>query len=271
MKNLYIFDLDGTIYEGTDHFDYYAKRLMKDVAPEKQDLFWDDYEKMKAGRHVVSLGKAYDVKNDLAVTIDPMTLTVVEAHYWNGEKVEDAEALYGNEQVTFDFENFVAIGDGWWLPFASAKHHGVDNCQPRYLETKKYMVSDDFTLEAIPGLREFLLELQKTDNIALMTNSDKEDVLRLLNELHLTGVFSHIISSARKPAYTKRIFEELQGLYDLPMERMISIGDNFINEIAPALLLGMKAVYISEHPHQTEHKNLQQVNRLSDWMNLNKK
>ena len=266
MQNLYIFDLDGTLYEGKDHFDYYAELLMNEVNPSNRSLFWKDYEKMKAGDHVVAIGKAYDVKNDLAVTIDPITLKVVEAHDWNGQKVIDIEDIYGNSPVNFDFDNFVAIGDGWWLPFACAKHYGVLNCHPYYLKTKEYMVSDQFKLEAIPHLREFLLSLKKTDHIVLMTNSDKEDVLRLLKELNLTEVFDQIISSAKKPSRTKDIFVELQKLYELPFYQLVSVGDNFLNEIAPALLLDMKAVYISEHPHKTLHENLQQVSSISDWM-----
>ncbi|PYZ92034.1 hydrolase [Salipaludibacillus keqinensis] len=266
MKKLYIFDLDGTLYEGKDHFDYYAQLLMNDVPLSKRSSFMEDYEKMKAGDHVVAIGKAYDVKRDLAVTVDPITLTVVEAHKWNGQKVENIESIYGNKPVQFDFEELVAIGDGWWLPFASAKHYGVENCHPRYMQTKEYMVSDQFSLDAIPGLREFLLHVQKTDHILLMTNSDKEDVLRLLHELNLTNVFDHVISSAKKPSRTKEFFKELQGIYDLPYDRLVSVGDNFLNEIAPALLLGMQAVYISEHPHKTEHKNLLQVPSITDWM-----
>ncbi|UTR12546.1 HAD family hydrolase [Evansella sp. LMS18] len=265
MKNLYIFDLDGTLYEGTDHFDYYAELLMQDVPVENREAFWKDYEKMKAGEHPVAIGKAYDVENDLAVTVDPLTLKAVEAHKWNGEKVEDPERIYGEEQLVFDFKRLVAIGDGWWLPFASAKHYGVKDCYPRYLQTKEYMVSEEFTLEAISGLREFLLELRERHDIVLMTNSDREDVLRLLGELDLTGVFEHVITSAQKPSRTQAFFEELQSIYKIPFGQMISVGDNFINEIAPALLLGMKAVYISEHPHQTEHKDLYQVNKINDW------
>lgn len=265
MKNLYIFDLDGTLYEGTDHFDYYAELLMQDVPEENREAFWNDYEKMKAGEHPVAIGKAYDVENDLAVTVDPLTLKAVEAHKWNGEKVDAPERIYGEEQLVFDFKKLVAIGDGWWLPFAGAKHYGVKDCYPRYLQTKEYMVSEEFTLEAISGLREFLLELRERHDIALMTNSDREDVLRLLGELELTGVFDHVITSAQKPARTKAFFEELQSIYKIPFGQMVSVGDNFINEIAPALLLGMKAVYISEHPHQTEHKDLYQVNKIIDW------
>lgn len=266
MKKLYIFDLDGTLYEGKDHFDYYAELLMNEIDPTERPSFWQDYEQMKSGDHVVAIGKAYDVKHDLAVTIDPITLKVVEAHEWNGQKVNDPEAIYGNNSVTFDFDNFVAIGDGWWLPFATAKHYGVSNCHPYYLKTKEYMVSDQFSLDAIPHLREFLLTLKKNDDIILMTNSDKEDVLRLLKELNLTNVFDQVISSARKPSLTKEFFEKLQTMHELPYHQITSVGDNFLNEIAPALLLGMKAVYISEHPHKTSHENLQQVSSISEWM-----
>ncbi|UCZ52069.1 HAD family hydrolase [Bacillus shivajii] len=264
--NLYIFDLDGTLYEGTDHFDFYANRLLNDVPKEKHGQFWSDYENMKDGKHPVKIGKAYDVNRDLAVTVDPMTLTVVEAHDWKGNKVDEVERMYGKEQLTFDFENLVAIGDGWWLPFACAKHHGVDDCQPRYHETKEYMVSDEFKLEPILGLREFLIQLKKSASIVLMTNSDREDVGRLLKELNLENVFEHIITSAQKPTQTDGLFTELQKQYDVEKEEMVSVGDNFINEIAPALLKGMKAVYISEHPHQTEHERLTQVNRITDWI-----
>ncbi|WP_416150394.1 HAD family hydrolase [Salipaludibacillus sp. HK11] len=267
MKKLYIFDLDGTLYEGKDHFDYYAELLMKELPQSERHVFWEDYEKMKDGNHVVTIGKAYDVKRDLAVTIDPITLKAVEAHEWNGRKVDNVESLYGSDPVAFDFNNFVAIGDGWWLPFACAKHHGDLNCYPFYLKTKEYMVSDQFNLEAIPHLREFLLSLKKTEHIVLMTNSDKEDVLRLIKELNLTNVFDQIISSAKKPSRTKEFFGELQKMYGLPFSQLVSVGDNFLNEVAPALLLGMKAVYISEHPHKTEHVNLQQVDSISDWMN----
>jgi len=266
MNTLYIFDLDGTLYEGKDHFDYYAQLLMDQVTPANRPLFWNDYEKMKAGDHLIAIGKAYDVENDLAVTIDPITLKVVEAHDWNGQKVANIEDIYRNSPVNFDFDHFVAIGDGWWLPFACAKHYGVSNCHPYYLKTKEYMVSDQFKLEAIPHLREFLLMLKKTEHIVLMTNSDKEDVLRLLKELNLNNVFDHVISSAKKPSRTKDIFVELQEMYQLPFYQLVSIGDNFLNEIAPALLLGMKAVYISEHPHKTVDENLQQVQNISEWI-----
>ncbi|GEM_PF-2522972 len=36
---LFLFDLDGTLYEDQDHFDYYAKCLAERLKPEKRDFF----------------------------------------------------------------------------------------------------------------------------------------------------------------------------------------------------------------------------------------
>ena len=266
-EKLYIFDLDGTLYEGTDHFDYYAKRLELDVAEKYHQDYWKDYESMKAGKHPLVIGKAYDTKNDAVLTVDPMTLTVVEAVDWDGNRMEEVEAQYGKNQIQFDFKNIIAIGDGWWLPCACALHYGVKECYPRYLETKDYMVTEDFELEKITGLTAFLKKLKEKATVILVTNSDKDDVGRLMNELELNDCFHEIVTSAQKPSKTDVLFKELRNKYGYNPEEIVSVGDNFINEIAPALLLEMKAVYISQHPEQTKNKNLIQVNRITDWMN----
>ncbi|MBU9723474.1 MULTISPECIES: HAD family hydrolase [Bacillaceae] len=267
-EKLYIFDLDGTLYEGTDHFDYYADRLSLDVPKEKQHEFWKDYEEMKAGKHQVSIGKAYDVKNDAVLTIDPMSLTVIKAVDWEGNSLDVLAEKYRGKQVKFDFKEMIAIGDGWWLPFVCAVHYGVEDCYPRYVETKAYMSSDQFELEKIPHLKSFLNQLKEEATIVLITNSDEEDVRRLLTELDLDGVFHEVITSAKKPTKTTAYFEELKKKFNIEADEIVSIGDNFINEIAPALLLGMNAVYISEHIDQTEHHNLIQVKRISEWIEL---
>ncbi|RNA70157.1 HAD family hydrolase [Alteribacter keqinensis] len=267
VEKLYIFDLDGTLYEGTDHFDYYAKRLAIDVAEEDKEAFWADYEKSKNGEHVLEVGKAYDVEHDAVLTVDPMTLSVVEAHNWDGTKwpLEKVKDTYkGN--LEFDFETIVAIGDGWWLPFACAKHYGVKDCYKRYCETKEYMVTDEFQLDPIPGLREFLLQLKEKTNIVLMTNSDADDVGRLFSELNLKGVFSKVVTSAKKPSLTDHYFNELTKEFGVKPSETVSVGDNFINEIAPALLQEMKAVYISGSSQAMEHDNLVQVKRITDWV-----
>jgi FMN phosphatase YigB (HAD superfamily) len=262
---LFIFDLDGTLYEGTDHFDYYAKRLLLDVAIENKEAFIRDYEMMKSGNHPIKIGKAYDVERDTVLTLDPFTLKVVKAETWHGEAWPNEQCIeVYSEQLSFDFEKMIAIGDGWWLPFAAAKHYGVQNSHARYVETKEYMVTEQFHLEPIQGVREGLLRLKETKKIVLVTNSDIDDVGRLLKELSLDGVFEHIITSAKKPSRTEELFNHLITQYEVKPKEVVSVGDNFINEIAPALLMGMNGIYIDPLESQLTHKQLKVARSLGD-------
>ncbi len=264
---LIIFDLDGTLYEDTDHFDHYASLLQERVAPEHQEDFMDDYIAMKRGEHTVSIGKAYDAVQDSVLTLDPLTLKVTHVQTWDGtewdkERIEDT---YKGD-ISFDFENIIAIGDGWWLPYSSARHHGVsiEETYQCYTKTKEFMVTDAFQLTKTPGLKEGLLKLKEEAEVVLVTNSEEDDVHRLLEELGLKDIFPEIIPLAQKPVQTKKIFLELMEKYGVKPEETVSIGDNLINEIAPALLLGMRTMYIQPTGIELEHDNLKVVTGLEE-------
>jgi putative hydrolase of the HAD superfamily len=161
----------------------------------------------------------------------------------------------------------IAIGDGWWLPFVTAKHYGVNDTYTSYNKTKEYMVTDQFELTKTPGLKQGLLELKESKKIVLCTNSDIDDVGRLLKELELDTVFEHILTSAMKPTNTESHFKKLLEQYGVEPHEVVSIGDNFINEIAPALKLGMKAVYIHASS-RSDSENLFVVPTLANvWSN----
>ncbi|MCM3488009.1 HAD family hydrolase [Alkalihalophilus marmarensis] len=263
--DLIIFDLDGTLYEGGEHFEYYANHLKQKVKEDQQKEFASDYEKMKEGEHPVTIGKAYDVEKDLVLTIDPMTLLVAEALRWDGSLLSEQETrdLY-QEKLIFDFESMIAIGDGWWLPFVCAKHYGVEDCYSSYVATKEFMVTDAFTLDPLPGLKDSLERLAAATSVVLVTNSDIDDVNRLLHELQLTDMFKEVIPSAKKPAETSRLFKQLLAAYQVEPDRTVSIGDNYINDVAPAVLLGMDGIYINPDTPPSFHRNVKVISSVVD-------
>ncbi len=255
---LVIFDLDGTLYEDTDHFDYYAELLKEELRTEEEKKhFQIDYEAMKAGNHIVKIGKAYDAQRDNILTLDPMTLQVTEVHNWDGQLIHQSEVgtLY-KEPLVFNFETMIAIGDGWWLPLVTALHYGIKDTFTSYNKTKEYMVTENFELTKTPGLKQGLLNLKKTKQIVLCTNSDLDDVIRLLKELDLEGIFDYILPSSMKPTKTAELFQSLFNKFNIAPQESVSIGDNFINEIAPALKLGMKAVYIQSESREQDNPNV---------------
>lgn len=251
MKNIFtdidlvIFDLDGTLYEDTEHFQYYAELLKKQLNNDVQERFMHEYEKMVAGNHIVSIGKVYDVLRDYILKIDMDFSNVLSAWTWDGQplEIEEIKKIY-QTPIQLDFDTMIAIGDGWWLPNVCARHFGVKETQEAYVKTKEYMDTTAFHLTKIPGLREGLKHLKEKKDIVLVTNSEKNDVNRILRNLDLEDIFVHIISEAKKPQYTKNHFVQLLKKFSVNPKSAMSIGDNYINEIAPAVNLGMKTVFI---------------------------
>src|SRR5690606_4423892 len=102
MKNIFtdsdlvIFDLDGTLYEDTEHFQYYAELLKKQLNKDVQERFMHEYEKMVAGNHIVSIGKVYDVLRDYILKIDMDFSNVLSAWTWDGQplEIEEIKKIY---------------------------------------------------------------------------------------------------------------------------------------------------------------------------------
>lgn len=265
---LVIFDLDGTLYEDTDHFKYYAQLLKEELPEEVHNDYLREYGKMEAGQHIVTIGKVYDVVRDYVLKLDAISSTILQAWNWDGEELdrEDVQRLYPNP-ITLDFDSMIAIGDGWWLPNVCARHYGAQNTQDAYVKTKEYMNTDQFHLTKIPGLREGLLHLKEKKKIVLLTNSEKDDVERLLTNLNLNGIFDDIVTEARKPQYTNRHFTNLLEKYNMPAHSGLSIGDNYLNEIAPALNLNMQTVFIDFYGLDYPEYQGVKVKSISDLIN----
>ncbi|GAA0383175.1 HAD family hydrolase [Bacillus horti] len=245
QNEYFIFDLDGTLYEDTNHFSYYAEQLKNELDKQHWDAFEKEYDLIISGDHAVAIGRIYDVVRDQIVRVDSSSMKVIEAWTWQGEALDqDQISSDYPAPITCDFETMIAIGDGWWLPNACAKHFGVVDTYSAYEKTKEYMAGSDFQLTRIPRLRQALLHLKGKKQICLLTNSQEDDVQRLLNRLDLEGIFDEIITEARKPQYTSNHFSSLLKKHNYSPEQCVSIGDNFINEIAPALRLGIKTVFI---------------------------
>lgn len=267
QSDVLIFDLDGTLYEDTDHFDYYGTLLQQQLPSDQKAAFTEEYEAMKSGNHAVTIGKAYDAGQDSVLTVDPMTAKATavqdwEGTYWTAEKVRE---IYP-DPLAFNFVDRIAVGDGWWFPYVAARHLGLDpeNAYGCYTATKEYMVTDAFQLTQTPGLKEGLRALMKDKQLVLATNSEKEDVGRLLKDLDLENIFDDIVDSAEKPAATTEIFKRVMERYCTTPQQTLSIGDNFMNEIAPALSLGMKAIFIQPSAQKGHSGNLCTVGSLTE-------
>jgi len=269
---LVIFDLDGTLYEGKDHFHYYAQRLCGSLPQDAQLPYIKEYESILQGKHILSVGKVYDAARDTVLVVEPFTYKVTAGWHWTSQSIDEEtlKRLYPTP-VLFDAENIIAVGDGWWLPYVCAKRYGMlfETGQKLYLQTKEMMGSAQFSLAKVEGLKEGLIHLKKKAEIVLLTNSDALDVRRLLVKLELQDVFDTLITEGQKPLMTIKHMTELLENYLVMPSKALSVGDNLINEILPALKLGAKTIWIdSGHLHESPEYEGMRVRSISEVIQL---
>jgi len=250
-----VFDLDGTLYEETNHFDYYADRVAGKLPSSKREEFIHDYQTVLDGRHVLQIGKVYDANRDVILTVKDGN--VLKAERWDGSKLTNDEILaYYSEAIEVNLDDMLSIGDLWWIPVSLGRHYGLsqEETYEAFLQTREYMMSPKFQMNPIRGLKETLHHLSKRRVLIMMTNSPRSDSEAILAKLKLENVFHEKIFMAGKPVQSKQQFHRISGKFGVQFHEILSIGDNYVNDILPAKELGCQTMMIDQHhvaPHHS--------------------
>ncbi len=244
-----VFDLDGTLYADTHHFDYYAQRI-RDLIPDSNKARFDhEYQLAKEDKHPLKMGRVYDVDRDLILV--QLDNQVKEAYKWTGEPLakEDVAELY-TAPITLDHIHYINIGDLWWVPVSIGLHYGLDPSQAEgaFLATRTYMMGADYQMTPIPELKESLEALKESGfQLTVLTNSPEDDSEVLLQKLGIDHVFDLKLFNGKKPVKTKERFDQVCTQFGVSYDEILSIGDNWINEIRPVRPLGCATIYIDNH------------------------
>ncbi|MGL4523201.1 MAG: HAD family hydrolase [Bacilli bacterium] len=246
-KKVFIFDMDGTLYEGRKQYDHYAKRIAMDLDEHIRNPFWEDYSKIMDHQHAMKIGMIYDISRDVGIEVHPVTIQALKVTNWDGEQWTEEQILeaYGTERVAVDDKILFSVGDAWWVPFMVAAHYGnPQSAFGHYLTTKDHFNKGESAYELPERIVETLEKLRATHTLVCMTNSEEKDMVATLQALGLGGVFHFYIPSAKKPIRTVEHLQEIATNLNCNFSEMVSVGDNYINEIAPALEIGMEAIHI---------------------------
>lgn len=247
--SLIIYDLDGTLYEDTHHFSYYANELKKRLPADVQESFQADYEAALRDEHPLRIGRTYDLHRDLILV--QIKGHVQEVYRFDGTALpaEEVRELY-KDGVTVNLEDMFSVGDMWWVPGCLARHYGLTDAQTTeaFLATREYMMGPEFEMNKIPGLKDAIAKSRANGvKQVLVTNSPQVDSEKILEKIDLIDSFDEKVFMARKPSGTKGVFERISQQFDLPYSQFLSVGDNWVNEILPAGELGCQTIYIDPH------------------------
>lgn len=243
-----VFDLDGTLYEDTHHFRFYAQSISSRLSQELQERFMLEYNSAVSGTHTLKIGRIYDAEKDLI--IEHRIKKIVNAYTWDGAVLEKSiiKELY-NEEVEIDMQRFISMGDLWWIPGVIGLHYGLDRSEIHscFLETREYMMSKEFIMHPVQGLKEILEYLHSDIKLILLTNSPEPDSETILRKLGIEYVFHKKIFQGKKPRGTMERFEEVCKDFGLGFNEILSVGDNYINDILPIKNAGCKTIYIDTY------------------------
>ena len=135
--------------------------------------------------------------------------------------------------------------DGWAAiaAFAAARGESAAHRQAAFLETRRRIAAGEFPLEVPGGLREFLAASRDSCAVVLASNSPGASVHPVLDRLGLTPFFDDVASDAGKPDRLPEVVDSWITVYR--PAHVMSIGDHYRNDIAPAVRRGWFTTYIS--------------------------
>lgn len=239
---LFVFDLDGTLYAETHHFEYYGNELARRLPQTAADAFRADVARALALEHPLRYGRLYDVLRRIVREGE-------RAYDWSGQEVE--------AQPVAPDDVLMHVHDPWWVYAATAAYHGLDpqGTHEAFMATRAYMEGALFPMSPLSGLAEALARLAAAGRaFVLATNSPEPDSRAIIDKLGLTGRFADSIFLARKPHHMREQFASWKDRFQVPYEQTASVGDNYRNEIEPAIALGMQTVYIDRYLAQAREE-----------------
>jgi FMN phosphatase YigB (HAD superfamily) len=244
-----LFDLDGTLYDDTHHFDRYAVLIGEGLPEEHRETFLAEYQAVVRGEHpALAVGTFYDVEHDLVLRVKGGK--VQEAVHWDGSVAPTllTRQLYP-ETIIPDHQTILNVGDLWWVPTAISTHYGgnAEHHEASFLRIREAMMAPEFTINPIKALSETVAGLKGKVVRVLATNSPQPDSEAILTKVGLLPHLDRLFFSSRKPAGLQAIITGLLAEYGIDPSQLLSVGDNLTNEIAPAKALGCQTVFIDPH------------------------
>jgi FMN phosphatase YigB (HAD superfamily) len=116
-----------------------------------------------------------------------------------------------------------------------------------FAATRRYMTTLECQLEIPEGLGDLLGELRDQVRLVLASNTPARFVYPLLAHLEVLDWFDEISCQSEKPDRFAARLEGVAATLEIPLDHVMSVGDHFVNDIAPALDLGCATAYVDTY------------------------
>lgn len=234
-----IFDLDGTLYQGDGFVPRYLEELHQRGSTSSGTLR-GELDAILAGSHPLELGDFYAPGDD--VILRAPDFTVEAAFRWDGTPVDHERVgtpiRYGDDVVY--------AGDAWQVVRALACHFQVaSGLQDEAFAAVRHAINEATSdLLDTTDLAPVLAEVPRFPVRYVMTNTPEHLGRQLVHTLGLPAHFDGIHFGANKPAGLESWLAELTRIHDVTADAVLCIGDNYFNDILPAVRAGCRSIWV---------------------------
>ncbi|WP_062378533.1 HAD family hydrolase [Demequina pelophila] len=146
------------------------------------------------------------------------------------------------------FENGECYRDAYHAVHAAAVATGVgpEALQAGYLRSRELLATDEAPIAPPAGLGDFLARVAPHADLVLVTNSPETRLNEALESLGAREHLSRVVSGAGKPLGLMPILADALG-----RGPVLSVGDIFEFDLAPAESLGADTALVGHHPAAT--------------------
>lgn len=245
-----IFDLDGTLYTGDEHYWRFARRFAEHIDPQRREAFLADVSRIMQANHPIRPGLAFDPESRVLFEQTPSG--------WRCLRRADGSALPHLVQPP---ELLEPMGDPWAAIRSLAVLYDSAWNGPRedIYAIRDGMLEADFPLGPIEGLAPVLRRLKGHLTLALVSDAPIAQNLGMLEKLDLLGLFDMHRPEAKKPGGLDEAIDALtQGQPDA--RQVLAFGDKYALDLEPVIRRGGYGVLLNPwtvQPHAA-HLHLRQ-------------
>lgn len=186
------------------------------------------------------------------------------------EEIEGYLQVAETTQYSSDWEALLGIA----RPYLPADPLQVAQVmRPVSGQLRQYLLSDGCQLHLSQTVRDFLWEVRDRVHLAVVTNGPATTVEPLLVKLGVRDYFDYVHAEAGKPDGLIGAARAALGIVPVEQVRIISVGDSYANDMAPALAQGWEGALVAGRhvppgPVTYMAKTVQQlVPFLQHWLN----
>jgi FMN phosphatase YigB (HAD superfamily) len=123
-----------------------------------------------------------------------------------------------------------------------------DSIDAAYRASREDLADGLISTHAPEGFASFLAAFPASVHRVLVSNSPENGLREQLDKLELARSFDEIVTSANKPAGLTAIAERILAEKNVTADRLLSVGDIWVNDLAPVAVLGSATALIDRMP-----------------------